>query len=634
MGIFKKSIAILLAVLMVLSLGAVMAFAEDELPPGASEYFVAGNEKLCGSNWSANDEANRMSFGEGGLSYKQYHLAAGTDYQFKITKGDWDDSANVFGKDGQNFVFNVTKECDVLITFNPETKEITVTGDGVEIPSGLNFDFITVAGDNKMDPAFLNGIKWDPSAEQNKMSTEDKKVFTITYKGVSKYEGYEFKFVINGNWDSGSWGAPKAPTEDTPADALDYDGSNIQLNVTDYDYADVTITLDLTNFDYDTKSGATYKVDIVEGKAPETTAPETTAPETTAPETTEPKESTTVAPTTNEEETTTAAPASSGDTQATTASGETQATSTEAQETTTATEETTSAEETTTATEETTVPDKPIVPGFYLVGSEEVCGAEWDWEKPWNYSTPMTASADGSYYYKVVNNVAKSDGNVTDEGPDIYVFKVVYVDERGAVTWHPDGMGNNTQVKVEEDGSTIAFTFVLLSSSPTKPNSNEAVVATVYKPGEQAPDVPTPPTAPTTTATEETTVAPATTASTAPTTVKPEPKPTTPKPSKVTTKKSNPIKVTVKTKTVKKSKLKKAKQTVKAITVKKAKGTVSYKKVSGSKKLTISKKSGKITVKKGKYKKSTLKIKVKVTAKGTKTYKSKSITKTVKVKVK
>ena len=132
---------------------------------------------------------------------------------------------------------------------------------------------------------------------------------------------------------------------------------------------------------------------------------------------------------------------------------------------------------------------------------------------------------------------------------------------------------------------------------------------------------------------DSTSTEPSSTDVTQPTTVKPKP---APKPSKVTatTKKSNPIKVTVKTKTVKKSKLKKAKQTVKAITVKKAKGTVSYKKVSGSKKLTISKKSGKITVRKGKYKKSTLKIKVKVTAKGTKTYKSKSITKTVKVKVK
>ncbi len=129
---------------------------------------------------------------------------------------------------------------------------------------------------------------------------------------------------------------------------------------------------------------------------------------------------------------------------------------------------------------------------------------------------------------------------------------------------------------------------------------------------------------------DSTSTEPSSTDVTQPTTAKPKP---AHKPAKVT-KKSNPIKVTVKTKTVKKSKLKKAKQTVKAITVKKAKGTVSYKKVSGSKKLTISKKSGKITVKKGKYKKSTLKIKVKVTAKGTKTYKSKSITKTVKVKVK
>lgn len=92
----------------------------------------------------------------------------------------------------------------------------------------------------------------------------------------------------------------------------------------------------------------------------------------------------------------------------------------------------------------------------------------------------------------------------------------------------------------------------------------------------------------------------------------------------------NPMKVTSKTKTVKFKKLKKAKQTVAPITVKKAKGKVIYKKLSGSKKLSL-KSNGKIVVKKGS-KKGTYTAKIKVTAKGNSTYKSAS--KTVKVKVK
>ena len=84
-------------------------------------------------------------------------------------------------------------------------------------------------------------------------------------------------------------------------------------------------------------------------------------------------------------------------------------------------------------------------------------------------------------------------------------------------------------------------------------------------------------------------------------------------------------------KTVKYSKVRRAKQTVKAITVKNAKGTVSYKKVSGSTKLTVNAKTGKITVKKG-TKKGTYRASVKVTAAGNGDYKS--LTKIVKVTIK
>ncbi len=71
----------------------------------------------------------------------------------------------------------------------------------------------------------------------------------------------------------------------------------------------------------------------------------------------------------------------------------------------------------------------------------------------------------------------------------------------------------------------------------------------------------------------------------------------------------------------------------KAFTIKNAKGSVSFKRVSGNAKITITK-AGKITVKKGLKKGKTYSFKVKVTAKGNLNYKSKTVTKTVSIKIK
>ncbi|MBR3149786.1 MAG: cadherin repeat domain-containing protein [Eubacterium sp.] len=100
--------------------------------------------------------------------------------------------------------------------------------------------------------------------------------------------------------------------------------------------------------------------------------------------------------------------------------------------------------------------------------------------------------------------------------------------------------------------------------------------------------------------------------------------------------KNNPLTAKGKTVKLKYSKLKKNKQTIarkKAIAVSNAKGTVTYKKVKGNKKITINKTSGKITVKKG-LKKGTYKVKVKVKAAGNTYYKAGSKTVTVTIKVK
>ena len=101
---------------------------------------------------------------------------------------------------------------------------------------------------------------------------------------------------------------------------------------------------------------------------------------------------------------------------------------------------------------------------------------------------------------------------------------------------------------------------------------------------------------------------------------------------------ANPLKVKAKTVKVKFSKLKKKAQKLKVTKVvkftKKGQGTLTYKKVKGNKKITINKKTGKVTIKKG-LKKGTYKVKVKIKANGNANYKASAFkTITFKIKVK
>ncbi len=101
-------------------------------------------------------------------------------------------------------------------------------------------------------------------------------------------------------------------------------------------------------------------------------------------------------------------------------------------------------------------------------------------------------------------------------------------------------------------------------------------------------------------------------------------------------KKANTLGVKAKTVSLKAKDLKKKNLVValkKALAISGAKGTVTYAKVSGNAKISINKKTGKITVKKG-LKKGTYKVKIKVSAKGNAEYKAASKTVTVKIKVK
>ena len=97
---------------------------------------------------------------------------------------------------------------------------------------------------------------------------------------------------------------------------------------------------------------------------------------------------------------------------------------------------------------------------------------------------------------------------------------------------------------------------------------------------------------------------------------------------------ANPLTVKVKTATIKYKAVKKKTQTLartRVLTVSKNQGKVTYRKLSGNKKILISK-AGKVTVKK-KLKKGTYKVKAKVSAAGNAYYKAGSRTVTFRIKV-
>ena len=155
---FKKALSLLLSMMLVVtSLVATVV----SVSAAGDTYLVAGSEDLTGYEWvgvAANAPENVMAVnGDGNYEKVFTNVAVGNGYQFKIVKNDadWIGVGNT-GED--NFTFNVTKECDVTVTYNPTTKEITATGEGVVIPTELVVDHITVVGN--CEESWLNGKDW------------------------------------------------------------------------------------------------------------------------------------------------------------------------------------------------------------------------------------------------------------------------------------------------------------------------------------------------------------------------------------------------------------------------------------------------------------------------------------------
>ena len=238
-----------------------------EPKPAEDVFVLAGSSNFVSTGWSPDPDSYKMTKGEDGVySVVVPEVAAeeGALYQVKVVQFVGGDPANAVwhGMDNTdlNYDFMLSQDCDVTVTYNPATGEINVTGDGV-VPPVYNISKITAVGAGQGN--FLNGIVWDPDAADNQMTEVKPGVYEITFEDCDTNTDYQFKFAANGGWDM-NWGLVKETeaklNEPNPAQ---YNSDNILFNVeSEEETVDVTIQLDISNWDTVKKGGATYTIFI------------------------------------------------------------------------------------------------------------------------------------------------------------------------------------------------------------------------------------------------------------------------------------------------------------------------------------------------------------------------------------
>ena len=242
--------------------------AEPTTEPVAEDVFVlAGSSNFVSTGWSPDPDSNVMTKGEDGIYtavVPNVESAVGALYQVKVVQFVGGDPENAVwhGMDNTdlNYDFMLSSDCDVTVTYNPETGEINVTGDGV-VPPVYNISKITAVGAGQGN--FLNGIVWDPDAADNQMTEVKPGVYEIKFEDCDTNTDYQFKFAANGGWDM-NWGLVKeTEAKLNEANPAQYNSDNILFNVESEDETcDVTLQLDISNWDTVKKGGATYTIFI------------------------------------------------------------------------------------------------------------------------------------------------------------------------------------------------------------------------------------------------------------------------------------------------------------------------------------------------------------------------------------
>ncbi len=237
-----------------------VADLDDEDPPAPVEpqddgpaakdgdvYVIAGsaNENLSqggvptpifGTAWDGTLSANQMTL-SGSVYTKTYTVAGAYTVEFKVVKN----GETWYGNGESNIHLDLPAGCKFTVTFNPSTNAVSAS-------VAMDYTSVYVASD------LLNNWQADGQA----MTQKQPGIWETQLQVPAGSHG--FKFTIDGSWDRNFGRGLYQSTFVTgqERDAKWNGSDNMMLN---FDAATtVTLRLNLTNFNYQTKSGAKYGV--------------------------------------------------------------------------------------------------------------------------------------------------------------------------------------------------------------------------------------------------------------------------------------------------------------------------------------------------------------------------------------
>ena len=229
--------------------------------PSDDTFVVAGDPAdIFGTAWDETNEDNLMTAQAGGVFTKDYTVnKAYTDVQLKAVKNgaDW------YGDEtGNNVTFNLTGAGTFTVTATPvdDGYVVSVSGDIVEFVTVFEYDSVFAVGNG--EGTWLNDASWDTGFLSNEMTEVADDVWEISFEGVGEGFDRQIKFAIDGKWTHNFGGTYDYDLEGQAQDAV-YNGDNITFD-TEFESQTVKVQLDLTEFNFSTKTGAKFTITITE----------------------------------------------------------------------------------------------------------------------------------------------------------------------------------------------------------------------------------------------------------------------------------------------------------------------------------------------------------------------------------
>ena len=264
-----KLISLLLAVMLVCSCfaGLTVSAAGDDDTPDVYSVFGSSDAVFGGVWWAQNPDCDMTYDPADGLYKRTYtDVEPQKMLQLKVIKDH--DEYQCWPNTGGNYTFDVNSLGDLTVTFDPATGEINVLGD-ITVVTSIEINNVIAAGNG--EDTYLNGVNWDPSDTSNAMTEIEPGLWEITMEGIYAFDNYNIKFAANSLDENDNpvsnpwainWGAAVEQIYPTgePIPAV-FNGKNCIFEVEE-DESTVTIQLDLRNFDYQTKEGATFTITV------------------------------------------------------------------------------------------------------------------------------------------------------------------------------------------------------------------------------------------------------------------------------------------------------------------------------------------------------------------------------------